>query len=111
MRLAREAQRESPKSPDAADTLGFVYLHQGLHEEALDQFRHALKLNDEQPSNVAPTLHYHLGLTLYALKRNDEAVAAFETALALDSDFPEASNARREIEKVQRSRDGSTSTS
>jgi tetratricopeptide (TPR) repeat protein len=111
MKLAEDAQRELLKSPNTADTLGFVYLHKGLHEAALHQFRYALQLNDQQPSDLAPTLHYHLGLTLHALERNDEAVAAFEKALALDSDFPEAGDARRKLEKAQRSPDGSMSTS
>jgi tetratricopeptide (TPR) repeat protein len=56
-------------------------------------------------------LHYHLGLTLHAMDRNQEAVAAFEKALALDSDFPEAVDARRQLEEARRSEPGSTSTS
>jgi tetratricopeptide (TPR) repeat protein len=102
LRLAEEAQQSMRTDPNAADTVGYVYLRKGLHEAALQQFLYALELNAERPSRVAPMLHYHLGLTLDALDRNDEAVDAFEKALALDSNFPEAEDARRRLEEAHR---------
>jgi tetratricopeptide (TPR) repeat protein len=102
LRLAREAQQSMSADPNVADTVGFVYFRKGLHEAALEQFLHALELNEERPSGIEPTLRYHLGLTLDALHRNAEAANAFEKALAIDSGFPEAADARRRLEAARR---------
>jgi len=111
LRLAEEAQQSMSTDPNAAHTVGYVYLRKGLNEAALQQFQHALDLNGEQSSRLAPMLHYHLGLTFDALNRIEEAVDAFERALALDSDFPEAEDARRRLERAQRSNVGAASPS
>jgi len=111
VKLAQEATEAKSHDADAADTLGFVYLQKGLHEAALSQFEHALDLNGDRPGNLAPMLHYHLGLTLRALERNREAVAAFERALALDSEFPEAVDARKRLEEARRAPTGTANTS
>jgi tetratricopeptide (TPR) repeat protein len=102
LRLAHEAQQSMSANPNVAHTLGFVYLRKGLHEAALEQFLHALELNDERPSGIEPTLRYHLGLALEALQRNADAADAFEKALAIDSDFPDAADARRRLEAARR---------
>jgi len=101
VRLAQEATEIRSSDPDAADTLGFVYLQKGLHEAALHQFEHALALNGDRPGRLAPMLHYHLGLTLHAMERNREAAAAFERALALDSEFPKAVDARKRLDEAR----------
>ena len=103
LRLAEEAQRSIGLDASSADTVGFVYLKQGQPEAALEQFRQALELNEEQPSRLEPTLHYHLGLTLDALDRDEEAANAFEKALAIDADFPDAADARQRLEAAGRS--------
>jgi len=103
LRLAEEAQRSERANPDAAHALGYVYLRKGLHEAALQQFLRALELSEARPMGNEPTLRYHLGLSLDALHRDEEAAAAFEKALALDSDFPDAADARRRLEAARRS--------
>jgi tetratricopeptide (TPR) repeat protein len=100
--LAEESRKVDDTDPRTADTLGFIYLRKGLHEAALHQFQYGLEMNGDRPGNLAPMLHYHLGLTLRAMDRNPEAVAAFERALALDADFPEAVDARRLLEEARR---------
>jgi tetratricopeptide (TPR) repeat protein len=102
LRLAEEAQQSMRTDPDAAHTVGYVYFRKGLHEAALQQFLRALELNEARPGGHEPTLRYHLGLTLDALHRNGEAVDAFEKALAIDSDFPDAADARRRLEAARR---------
>lgn len=97
--LAEEARTALPRSPDVADTLGYVYLQKGLSEAARDQFRAALDLSDPQSSAWA-TSQYHLGLSYKALGRMDEAREAFERALATAVDFPEATEARRQIQEL-----------
>jgi tetratricopeptide (TPR) repeat protein len=100
--LAEESRQVDSTDPRTADTLGFIYLRKGLHEAALNQFQFGLEMNGDRPGILAPMLHYHLGLTLRAMDRNAEAAAAFERALALDADFPEAVDARRLLEESRR---------
>jgi len=102
LELAEEAQKSLKSDPAAADTVGYVFLRKGLHEAALQQFLNAIELNGDQATAVAPRLHYHMGLTLDALSRDEEAAEAFEKALALDSDFPGAEDARMRLERAAR---------
>jgi len=100
LRLAQEAQSQLPNVPEVADTLGFVYLQKGLNEAAIDRFRFAIELapTGTQPS---PSIQYHLGLALAAAGRSQEAVEAFEKALAAGTTFPEADAARQELERAR----------
>jgi tetratricopeptide (TPR) repeat protein len=100
--LAQEAQQAEPENPDFVDTLGYVYLRKGLHEPALQQLSYAVELT-EGSGAARPEFHYHLGLALRALGRQGEAITAFERALALDADFPDAEQARRELEAARSS--------
>jgi tetratricopeptide (TPR) repeat protein len=102
LELAEEVQKSRRSDPAAADTIGYVYLRKGLHEAALQQFQFAIELNGGRPTEIAPKLHYHMGLTLDALSRDDEAAAAFEKALALDADFPDADDARKRLGRAGR---------
>jgi len=102
LQLSEEAQQSMSTDPDAAHAVGYVYFRKGLHEAALRQFLRALELSEARPGGREPTLRYHLGLTLDALHRNEEAVDAFEKALAIDSDFPDAADARRRLEAARR---------
>jgi tetratricopeptide (TPR) repeat protein len=111
LQLAEEAQRSMSEDPDAAHTVGYVYFRKGLHEAALQQLLRAVEFSEAQPGGREPTLRYHLGLTLDALHRNEEAVDAFEKALAIDSDFPHAADARRRLEAARRPRAAATSPS
>jgi tetratricopeptide (TPR) repeat protein len=100
LRLAQEAQSQLPNAPEVADTLGFVYLQKGLNDAAIDRFRFAIELaaKGTQPS---PSIQYHLGLALAAAGRSQEAVEAFEKALAAGATFPEADAARNELERAR----------
>jgi tetratricopeptide (TPR) repeat protein len=99
---AEEAQRARPDDPTIADTVGFVYYNMGRHDAAVQQYRYALDLAESMGGSI-PTVSYHLGLALRALGRGEEAVMAFEKALAMDSGFPEADDARIQIEAVRSS--------
>lgn len=99
LRLAQEARTALPRSPEAADTLGYVYLQRNLPEAAVDQFQAAVELARSGSPEWA-TSQYHLGVALKALGRQDEARQAFERALAAATPFPEADAARREIESL-----------
>ena len=55
------------------------------HDAALQQFKYALELAQRgrgQTAGERPEYHYHMGLALKQLGRNDEATTAFERALA-----------------------------
>ncbi len=92
LKLAQVAKDTYPEDPRVADTLGYVYLRKGLHENALGQFQMALeKLADE------PTILYHKALALEGLKRDAEALAAVTKALGTSKPFPE----KREAEALQ----------
>jgi tetratricopeptide (TPR) repeat protein len=100
LKLAQEAQSQLPNVPEVVDTLGFVYLQKGLNDAAIDRFRFAIELaaKGTQPS---PSIQYHLGLALAAAGRSQEAVEAFEKALAAGTTFPEADAARNELERAR----------
>lgn len=98
--LAQDAQKSSGDNPSIADTLGVIYLQKGLVEPAIEQHRYALELAESKRQPVA-LLHHHLGLALKAAHRIDEATRAFEQALAVDPDFPEAAQAKQEVEAMR----------
>ncbi len=104
LQLAQEAQQAEPENAEIADTLGYVYLKKGLSDPALQQFKYAVELAGRATNDVQverPEYHYHLGLALKALGRNDEATVALERALQLDAKFLNADDARRELEAAK----------
>ncbi|MDJ0864608.1 MAG: tetratricopeptide repeat protein [Myxococcota bacterium] len=107
--LAQEAQQAIPDSPNIADTLGYVYYRKGLHEAALQQFEYAIELLGEESGDGSAEFHYHLGLALRALGRESDAIPALERALALDEEFSDAEQARRELEAARASLSASSS--
>jgi tetratricopeptide (TPR) repeat protein len=104
--LAQEAQQAEPESAEIADTVGYVYFKKGLYDPALEQFKYAVELSGRSSNDVQverPEYHYHMGLALKALGRNDEAAPAFERALKLDDKFVNADDARRQLEATKTS--------
>ena len=57
LQLAQSAVQAVPKSPEANDTLGWVYYKRQAAPAAVAAFRQAVALAGENP-----TYHYHLGL-------------------------------------------------
>jgi tetratricopeptide (TPR) repeat protein len=99
--LAEEAQRALPEHPSVADTVGFTYYRMKQNEAALQQFRYAIQLSEAERGESPPGYHYHVGLALAALDRDEEAAAAFERALAIDPEFAESADARRRLEATR----------
>ena len=100
--LAREAFDASDRAPRAADTLGWVKLKSGQPRVALQEFQYAARLAQDQGERPSPTVAYHRGLALRALGREREAADAFQAALA-HGDFPEAEDARQQLEAARNS--------
>ncbi|MDH3211547.1 MAG: tetratricopeptide repeat protein [Myxococcales bacterium] len=100
--LAKDAQRSLSEEPATADTVGYVYYRKGLYAAALQQFRYAIDLARRSAGGELnePGIHYHMGLTLYAMGRNEQAARAFRKSLEIDPDFSEADDARRLLETV-----------
>lgn len=82
---AKDAYRKAIEiNPDYADAwggYGTLMQRMGEHQEALDCHEHALRLNP-----ASAQAHLHRANALRALKRNDEAVAAYRDALACGAD-------------------------
>lgn len=94
--LAREALAALPGDAAVIDTLGYVELRRGRADRAAVLFERALARTRAGDPH-APLLHYHRGLALRRLGRREEAIRAFEAALALDGRFPEADAVRRAL--------------
>jgi tetratricopeptide (TPR) repeat protein len=91
--LARLAQRMQP-GPETLDTLGFVALQRGQFEAAIRAFERVLELRPEYA-----TARYHLAL---ALEQNGSPQGAVESLrAALEYPFPEASEARRVLARLE----------
>ncbi len=78
----RAILEEDPKHIDATYLLGVIFLQQRKFEAAERQISMAINL---QP-NVA-TLHYNRGLALQHLGRHQDALASFNSAIALKPDY------------------------
>jgi tetratricopeptide (TPR) repeat protein len=98
--MAHEAFDASHRAPRAVDTMGWVKLKSGRPRLALQDFQRATRLAQEQGEPPSPTIAYHRGLALRALGREGEAAEAFQAALA-HGDFPEAEDARQQLEAAR----------
>jgi tetratricopeptide (TPR) repeat protein len=100
VQLAREAHTASGRNATTADTVGYAHLAAGRPEAALQQFQRAIRLAQQRSEPLDPSFQYHVGLALRAMGRDDEAAQAFEKALG-DGDFPDAEEARRQLEAAR----------
>jgi tetratricopeptide (TPR) repeat protein len=98
--LARNAHIASKQSARTSDVLGYVLLKSGKSKPALEQFRRAIAVLTSAGDTPPPSIHYHEGLALRALDRDAEAEEAFRTALG-QGEFPQAEDARRELEAAR----------
>jgi S1-C subfamily serine protease len=82
--VLREALEIDPDYPEALMHLGIAY--------ALDkEFRAAVKMLEKAVEiDMDPRAYYYLGLAYLAIRTNDKALYAFQSAVDLDNDFFEA---------------------
>ncbi len=92
LQLAQTAKAGLPDTPEVSDTLGWVYYKKDRYQEAAASFREALARAPDTAS-----YHYHLGLALAKAGDAPGAKAAFEKALAVDPNFPDAAAARKAL--------------
>ena len=92
LRLARIAQHELRRRPEAEDTLGWIYLRKGQPSEAIAAFSRAL---ERAPNNAL--YHYHLGLAYLHAGDAERGRSELKRALSLDDGFSGADDARRRL--------------
>jgi tetratricopeptide (TPR) repeat protein len=95
--LAQTARRGMPDSPDAADTLGWVYYQKGAYQAAVSLLQEALKLQEKNKVPDNPDLHYHLGMAYQKTKQPLLARQQFERVLKIDPDYSEAAEIKKQL--------------
>ena len=92
LRLARVAQEQLKRRPEAEDTLGWVHLRKGQSSEAIAAFSRAI---ERAPNNAL--YHYHLGLAYLQSGDKPQGVAEMQRALTLNPNFDKAADARQQL--------------
>jgi tetratricopeptide (TPR) repeat protein len=87
LRMAKSALAKSPKQDAYSDTVGYVYLKQGLKDSAFQTFTALVRKNPHFPA-----FRYHLGMALY--EKGDKAAARRELQTAL-ADHPSRQDEER----------------
>ena len=93
--LAQVARQKMPDSPNAADTLAWIYYQKGIYGLAADLLQEALQ---KSPDNA--TYHYHLGMVYQ--KQNNTAAARkhLQRALQINPNFPNAQEIRKTLSQT-----------
>ncbi len=96
LKFAQIAREEMPEDPIIGDTLGWVYYKKGLFDIAYPLISEAAG----KGKNIA-AIRYHHGMSLMKKGRNKEAVVELKAALAIDSNFPGAGEAKKILESLK----------
>lgn len=89
LQLAQTAQKHLPGVAAVADTLGFIYYKKNLAPLAVSTLKRCV---EQEPANA--TFQYHLGLAYVSAGDTARGRQALSRALALQSDFSGARDAR-----------------
>jgi tetratricopeptide (TPR) repeat protein len=92
IKYAQIAQIATPEDPVIWDTLGWLYYKKGLIDSASPLISESAR---KLPKN--PLVRYHHGMVLLKQEKNVEATVELKAALALDSDFPGAEEAKNTL--------------
>jgi tetratricopeptide (TPR) repeat protein len=96
--FAKRAIRAAPKIGQFLDTLGWAYHVRGDQTKAMETLKEATAVSPGDPE-----VHYHLGVALDAAGRKSEALAEINKSLSLKKGFPEAAEARKYRQELNRS--------
>jgi Flp pilus assembly protein TadD len=88
--LAQTARKGMPNVPNAADTLGWAYYHQGVYNSAIDTLQEAVNGN---PQN--PTFHYHLGMAYEKVNNPALAKKQLEYTLKISPNYAQADEIKK----------------
>jgi Flp pilus assembly protein TadD len=95
LNLAQQARALAPNVPTIIDTLGYVHYKRGEFARAAPLLQQAA-----QSMRDNAMLQYHLGMTMYRLGRNEDAVVALRRSLELDSKLAEGPQARKLLREL-----------
>lgn len=96
LELAEIAKNAMPNDPQVLHTLGWIYYKLGYLGKAIDQLEACITVRPE-----IPLYNYHLAKAFNDNKQFDKAKEYFEKALAINSSFKGAEDARRYLEKYR----------
>ena len=101
MSLAQTARRGMPDSPNAADTLGWVYYQKGVYGSAISMFQEALKLQSKLHAPDNPDIHYHLGMAYLKTQQPALARQQLEQVLKIKPDYTEAAQVKQQLNQLK----------
>jgi tetratricopeptide (TPR) repeat protein len=99
--LAQTARRGLPESPDAADTLGWVFYQKGAYQSAIDLFQEALRLANKNKMPDDPTFHYHLGLAYQKVDKPVLARQHLELVLKIAPNYSAAADVKKALSQLR----------
>jgi tetratricopeptide (TPR) repeat protein len=99
--LAQTGRRGMPDSPNAADTLGWVYYQKGAYKSAIDLFQESIKLSEKNKSPDDPTVHYHLGLAYQKDDQPNLARQHLERVLKINPNYSAAGEVRKALAQLK----------
>jgi Flp pilus assembly protein TadD len=98
--LAQTARRGMLDSPNAADTLGWVYYQKAAFRSAIDLFQEALRLSERNRTPDNPTFHYHLGLAYEKAGQAALAKEQFHRVLKISPNSTDAEAVKKELAQL-----------
>jgi len=98
--LAQTARRGMPDSPNAADTLGWIFYQKGAYKSAIDLFQEALKLAEKTKAPENATVHYHLGLAYEKTDQPNLARQHLQRVLKLDPNYSDATDVKKQLAQL-----------
>jgi putative PEP-CTERM system TPR-repeat lipoprotein len=95
LQLAQTAQQQVPDEPHINDTLGWIYYRKNLIAQAVRHLESSV-----QKDGNDPTTHYHLGMAYEQAGDLDKAKKELQRALAMNSHFEGAADARKALAQI-----------
>lgn len=95
LKYALKGASVNPEDHEMKDALGLIYMRVGQLDKALDAYSGIIR-----DGTTNPSAYYRLGLVYRKLNKTDDAAGAFEKALNISEEFPEASDARKHLKEL-----------
>ena len=98
--LAQTARRADPESPNAADTLGWIFYQKGAYKSAIDLFQEALKLGQKAKTPDNANVHYHLGLAYQKVDKPALAREQLQRVLKINPNYSDAADVKKQLAQL-----------
>jgi tetratricopeptide (TPR) repeat protein len=99
--LAQTAVKGLPNSPDASDTLGWIYYRKAVYPMAISYLQQALKLQEKNKMSDNPDIYYHLGWTYDKTQQPALARQNFEQVLKISPKYPATGEINKELSHLK----------